>query len=354
MAPDRSRPALIAVLAVGMVLASGIAGVVFATTPMTQDESDPPDGAEVIAEFRDEISSLETARFTRNEQFTFNNNTHTNTVDVEADLEADQKRIETDELKQVWDEETVTTYNVAENTVGERERDGTPLLPRIERLVNETMIGYEYLGTDSVDGEDVHVLEAIPQRNVDANGSLTISIDTGTYFPVKVESQSADVEHSVTARYENVTLDGEIPASTFELDLPDDVENRHDSSGPDISEYDTYENAVSNTEITLPPADLTGSFTFDSASVFEDRDIDTVSVMYTDGEQTVTVNVQYDTVRNFSASDRLEPVDIGEETGYISVNEEFVSLQVEDDRLYSIHGAIDEQTATDIAEALVK
>ncbi|MEF8813179.1 MAG: hypothetical protein V5A55_05110 [Halovenus sp.] len=367
MVSKKRRSALFAALTAAMLLLSGTAGVAFAATPATHDVQDErtPDGDEVIEEFRDRIESLETVEFTRTEQVTYDNETTTNSVRVHADLEDAQKRVETvsgpTNTTRVWDDGNVVMYDADDNTVSEYEVTGTSLLPGVQGLANESLLNYEYLGTDTIDGQETYVLEAVrdeqTQQNDDIDASMTLYIDTETYFPVRTELQasSEDVEHSSVVSYENVTLGEEIPDSTFELDLPDDVEDLRENSIPGVSEHETYDAVASNTDLPVPAAELTDDFSFDSGVVVNEDDFRSVTLTYTDGEGSVSVIVHDEPITgvDHSESDRYDSVDVGNTTAYLSTGDDFTSLYVEGDQPYTVYGGVTEETSIDIAEALL-
>lgn len=368
MVSTKARPALFAVLATAMLLTSGTAGVAFAAspaTPATMDAQDDEthDGEEIIESFRDSIESLETVEFTRNTETTFDNETTTTTETVTADLEDEQKRVETKSdyanSTTVWDDSSVTTYYSDEDRVSEYNVTGTALLPQIEPLANESMVDYEYTGTQTVNGQETYVLDATPvfgdQNQTDNDVDVTIYISTETYFPVQHESEvkSDEVTTTSTITYEDVTLNEEIPDDTFELDLPDDVEDTNEFSMPDVSEYDSYETLTSNTDLSVPATDLS-EFSFESGTIVDGDDIHSVTLTYTDGNESVSVITRAEaTGFDHSESDMFEAVDIGDKTGYLYTHEEFTSLYVEDGQPYTVHGDITEETATDVVQALL-
>ncbi|MFC7060154.1 DUF4367 domain-containing protein [Halovenus salina] len=190
----------------------------------------------------------------------------------------------------------------------------------------------------------------------DAEGTATVYVDRDTYFPVQVVSQtsSEDFAHTSTVTYENITLDVEIPDETFELNLPDDV-NEQETSMPDVSRHDSYDSLISDTNLAVPSADLPSDFRFDRGVVFENDDYHSVSLTYTDGEESVTVTARGEAISNVdhSDSDRYEAVDVGDTTGYVYTNDDFLTLYIEADQPYSIYGEIGEDTAVSIAEAIV-
>lgn len=371
--------ALFAALAAAMLLISGTAGVAFAATPATPTThespdttdvlgKDGPDGDRIVEEFRDRIDSLETVQFTRVTELTYDNETTTDSVRVHADFEDSQKRVETldgqTDTTRVWDDGHVIDYDAQENTVSEYEVTGTSLLPDVEGLANESLIDYEYRGIETVDGQQTYALDAVrdtqvQQSNDNANTtvSATLYIDASTYFPVRTEwhTSSEDLEHSSTVSYENVTLDEEIPDSTFELDLPDDVEDNRNSL-PDTSEYDSYDDLVSNTALSLPDAELADGFSFDSGVVFDVDDLQRVTLTYTNGHESVIVTTRSEPVAGFDygESHRYDAVEVGDTTGYVHTGGDVTSLYVEGDQSYTVFGEIDEETGVDIAGAILE
>lgn len=368
MVPPNCRPAIVGVLA-AVLLLSSTAGVALAATPTaaTTDTQDTEtlDGAEIIDAFRDNLDSLETVEFTRTIESTFNNETTTRTAEIAADLGSEQKRIETTDATvgsnttTVWNGTMVTTYNADENTVSEYEVTGASLLPALDSLANESFLSYEYTGTETVDGETTYVLEATPDEAVvgDTEASVTVYLDTETYFPETVEQQSESEEfaYSSTTTYENVTLNEEIPASTFALDLPDDVEDLSETTTPEFSEYETHDSLTANTTLSVPAATPTDNLTFDSGTVVDGDDYHSVTVTYTSNETTVTVVTNEKLSEfNYSEVDQFEAVDVGDTTGYLYNQDDYTTLYVEDDQSYTVHGEITEDTAVDTAEAILE
>jgi outer membrane lipoprotein-sorting protein len=351
------------------MLLTSTAGVAVVATPAaaTTDAQDTetPDGDEIIETFRDRVDSLETVEFTRTIESTFDNQTTTRTADVSADIGSEQKRIETidatvgSNTTTVWNGTMVTTYNADENTVSEYEVTGSSLLPTLELLTNESTLNYEYTGNETLDGETTYVLEATPDEAVagDAEASITVYLDTETYFPETVEqqSQSEDFEYSSTTTYENVTLNEELPDSTFDLDLPDDAEDLSETTTPEFSEYETHDSLTANTTLSVPAANPTDDLTFDSGTVVDGDDYHSVTVTYTSDETTVTVITNEELSEfNYSEVDQFEAVDVGDTTGYLYNHDGYTTLYVEDDQSYTIHGEITEDTAVDTAEAILE
>jgi len=360
MVPDKRRSGLLAVFTAALMLTSMVGGAV-AATPSTDTQED---GDEIIEQFREEVESLETAQFTRTTESTYDNETSSMTVRVTADLADNQKRVETLETTtgsnttQVWNDGTITAYNEDRNTVQEYDAPDTLLLTHVQGLANESMGTLEYAGTETVDGHETHVLElAATQQNGDVQGSLTAYVDTETYFPVKMTQQveSENFDYSATVTFENVTLDEELPEDTFELDLPDDVEDMRDDEEPSVQRYDSYDTLASNTELSVPSADLTDRFGFEKGVAYQSEHVQSVTLTYTDGEESVSVITRADPPSyDYGDTDRYESVAVGDQTGYLYTTDEFVVLHVDADQPYTIYGDLTEDTAVDVATAVVE
>jgi outer membrane lipoprotein-sorting protein len=361
MVATKSRPAILAVLVAAMLVTSGTAGVALAAPSTTDDGQQQTDGEDVIEEFKEQVESLDTVEFTRTAEVTYDNETTTTTEHITADLNDTQKRVEmpAQNTTTVWNGINVTTYYADENRVSEYEVTGSSLLPRVQGLTNESLINYEYGGTETVDGQETYALDAVPTdgQQADTEASVTVYVDTETYFPVRVESQisSEEFAHTSTVTYENVTLGAEIPDETFELDLPGDVDDEQEITTPDVSRHDTYANLTSDTDLSVPDADLPSGFSFDSGSVIESDEFHSVSLSYTDGEESISISTRAESITNFnhSDSDLYEAANIGNTTGYVYTSDNYLSLYVESDQPYNIFGEISQETATDIAKAIL-
>ncbi|WP_136688993.1 outer membrane lipoprotein-sorting protein [Halorhabdus amylolytica] len=368
MASTNRRPAVLVILLAAALLTSGIAGITFAETPSTTDAqtTEELDGDEVIDSFVERLSTLETAEFTRTSESEFGNETSTRTVHVFADFGDFQKRTETvnttvgSNTTTVMNESTVLTYNADENTVTEFEVSGDRiLLPTLNALSNESLVSYEFTGTETVEGENAYVLEGTPQLQGETEGetSLTVYVDTETYFPVRMESESTGEKYtySSTITHRNVTLDEEIPDSTFELDVPADASEPSEYVGPDVSSYESYDNLSTSATLSLPAEELAAGFNFEEGTIVDGEDYYSISLRYTDGEETISVNTRTDSFNEsiYEESDRYEAVEIGDTMGYRYASDEFTSLHWADEQAYSLYGEIENETAMDIAESIV-
>jgi outer membrane lipoprotein-sorting protein len=366
MLGKRRRPAVLAVLATALLLTSSVAGIAAAHQSSTIDaQSDETDGDEVVDSFLERIETLETVEFERTTESTYDGETATNTDRVAVDLDDFQKRIDTvdssfgSNTTTVVNESTSVIYDPAHDTVSEFTVSGEQiLLPRLEQLANESVLSYEFGGTETVDGRSAYVLEAVPEREVpeDTELSMTVYVDTETHFPIRVASESVtdDAEYSSTVTYRNVTVNEGIPDTRFELDLPDDVSTPTRDSPPEISTYDSYTALDANASVALPDAELADGFTFDGGTVISSDDRYSVFTSYSDGEQSVSVTVSADSSSGIDRSDydRFEAVEIGDTTGYVYDGDDYASVYWTDAQSYTVSGDISAEQAVDIAESI--
>lgn len=365
MLSKRSRPAVLAVALSALLLSSSVAGLAVAGSPSTVDaqQDESVDGDEVIDDFVDRIETLETVQFTRTSETVYNGSVTNSTERVVADLDDFQSR--TDVLNAsvgsnsttVMNESKVVTYNPEYESVSEYEVTNQRLLPQIEAFANESLVDYEYVGTESVDGQSTYVLEATPQRVQDSEvkTELTVYVNTETNFPVKTVTQvvGSDVEWRAEITYENVVINEEIPDSEFELEIPDDVTEPEVDFSPEVTQYDAYDALDSEANLSIPRAELADGYSFEGATVIAGDDFYSVHLSYTDGEEEISVSTRATNgAIDRSQSDHYDAVEIGDTTGYLYSGEDFVTLHWQDDQSYSLYGEITEEEATGIAESI--
>lgn len=370
---ERSRSsALLALLVTVSMLSTGIAGAALADSPPTTDaqpansSETTTDGEAVVENFTQRIETLETVEFTRTTESEFDNETMSNTVRVVADLESEQKRTETiasthgSNTTTVINATHMTTYNADENTVNTLEYGsnsrGYSMLPQLTQLANESAVEYEFLGTGTIDGEEVYRLDATPTQTPDETDvSVTIAVDTETYFPVQVTTEFSSEEYSVnsTRTYSNVSINEDVPDSAFELDVPADATGPS-STGPDIESYDGYSSLQSDAELSLPAAELPADYEFEGARIIDGDNYYSVSLTYTDGDESVHVGVQDDLSFDWSERDGVDEVSLGDETGYYDDDGDYAFLHADTgEQAYYLYGQLDEDQLIDIGTAVV-
>lgn len=368
---DRSRTGvLLALLLTVSVLSTGIAGVTLADDSSTiaeqpVEDSDPaPDGDAVVENFTERIETLETVEFTRTAVTEFDNNTTSTTVRVVADLENSRKRAETVESSYgnntttVTNETHMTVYDADENTVRtiQYESQGASVLPQLTRLANDSLVEYEFAGTGTVNGEEVYRLDATPKQTYgDQNVSMTVAVDTDTYFPVQLSSDVSGGQYDIntTQTYSNVLINQDVPDSTFELDVPADA-TKQSYDGPEVRSYDEFDSLQSETNLSLPSAELPGDYEFESAQTIEGDGYYSVSLTYDNGEDRVHVSVQDDSPFDWSERDGVEAVRLGEETGYYNDYDDYGFLYIDtSEQSYNVYGQLEKDVLIEIAIAVV-
>lgn len=370
MVPERPRRSLpVAILLAALVVTSGIVGASLAQPSANGAEmgkaNEDANGSEIITAFQQQIETLDTVEFTRITETEYDGETTTTTERVSADLEASEKRVETvesewrDDVTTVVNESHSVMYNADENTVTEHRYYPDQLLPTIESLDNESLVSYEYRGTDTVEGQDVHVLAANIAEQAEANVEfdLTVYVGTDTYFPVQVaiENQAdSSSGYSQTVTFEDVTLNEEIPDSAFELAVPDDATDPSEV-GPDISRYDDHDRLQSSADLSVPDAELSESYAFDHGRIVDGDGYYTVSATYADETDQVTVSTQGESSVNYDELEDYNEVSIGGSTGWYAEYDETRLLHWDaNGQSYSIYGQISEAEilalATSIAE----
>jgi outer membrane lipoprotein-sorting protein len=360
----RNRLLKISALVTAVLLAtSGIAGTALATPSQSSVQEDPVTDEEigdaVVDEFLDRMESLETVQYTHT--VTYESTNYTDTNEVVADLESSVAR--TDSLDRntttITNETHVTTYSADANHVSVVERAGDTILPELTPYANESQIEYEFLGTETVDGQNTFALSLTPEvgaDQMDYDASITLYIDTQTYFPVQsVTEWTSDGESfQSTTTFDDVVLNEPVDEETFELDVPDDATDQQDQPKFETNEYESYETLVDNANLSVPDSEL-GSFSFEDATVIDGENMYLMSLEYTDGEVTVNVGVEEvpENGFNFSEADSFEAVSVGDTTGYLSTSEEFANLIVDGDQRYVISGQTDAETVMDVGVTLL-
>jgi hypothetical protein len=133
------------------------------------------------------------------------------------------------------------------------------------------------------------------------------------------------------------------------------VNDDQEMTTPDVTRHDSYDSLTSDTDLAVPSADLPGGFSFDGGAVVHSEDFHSASLSYTDGEESLSVVTRAEPISSFdhSESDRYEAIEVGDTTGYVYTSDDLLALYVEGDDPYSIYGEISQETATDIAAAIL-
>jgi outer membrane lipoprotein-sorting protein len=366
MFANGSRPAGLATLLSVLLLSSAVAGVAVAGPPSTKavQYAEPIDGDDVVDSFVDRIETLGTVEFTRTVRIEVGNRTTTTTVELAADLDDSQKRVETLQTPvganttAVRNGSDLVTYNHGRETITETEVSG-PVLPRLQFIANDSLWTYEYLGTETVDGQETHAIE-VNNQSTDPGGDTrkiaTMYVDTETYFPVQYDSGSRSEGFNSTVTYENVTLGEAIPDARFELDVPTDIDQPSSTPDVDIEPFGSYEEFPPEGALSIPAASLPGGYAFESGVTLTTADRTSAIVSYTDGENHLSVHTDAGSMdtTGYETSNAWERIEVGETVGYIYSTDAHTSLKFEDGQTYTISGDVDDSTTRAIAESIVE
>ncbi len=213
-------------------------------------------------------------------------------------------------------------------------------------------------GTETVADREAYVLELTDDGNDPVYETVTVWVDTETYYPLKETSESATAELTTTNEFEEVTIDGGIDDEVFEFEPPEDAAVI-DSEDFMPEEFDEIETAEENVPFDIPEPELPA-----------DEELQLGSVMVQDSLGGTSVTIQYTSVTDWplvvSVSDSQqdsglttsdETVDLGpvEATVTELPGSEAVMLEWEqNDLTYSVGGELDTAVLVEIAESIVE
>jgi hypothetical protein len=143
-----------------------------------------------------------------------------------------------------------------------------------------------YVGTEAVDGRETYVVDIVPGGDTNTK-NLTVWIDQEWYYPLQWNStvSTGDEQRTVTTTYRNVTFNPEIPADSFAFEPPENatVVERTVAS----QSFDSRDDLVAASEMTIPAPDVPDPLTFDSGRRFDDNGTVRTSLQYTSGSGTL-------------------------------------------------------------------
>jgi len=213
-------------------------------------------------------------------------------------------------------------------------------------------------GTETVADREAYVLELTDDGNDPVYETVTVWVDTETYYPLKETSESATAELTTTNEFEEVTIDGGIDDEVFEFEPPEDAAVI-DSEDFMPEEFDDIETAEENVPFDIPEPELPA-----------DEELQLGSVMVQDSLGGTSVTIQYTSVTDWplvvSVSDSQqdsglatsdESIDLGpiEATVTELPGSEAVIVEWEqNDLTYSVSGELDTAVLVEIAESMVE
>ena len=382
-----TRKSSVAVLVVGMIAMSGCLGAVTGsdsadasadaptdaiqeTGNETQEADNPtarndsqeaddgePSGEEVVERFEQRMESLESFVAVQRTSATYDDDEIDTTSQLWVRLDTGEYRQET-----IAPEENAGTVSVVNRSVmatyspqtneytvfPNQSADPEQPMTTMEFVLQDAELSYE--DTVRLDGERTHRLAATPNESAGFDTNVTLWVDAETYFPSRIELSFSDgVNATTVVEYKDAILNWSIPNSTFALDPPEDAE-RSEFTSPNLTTFDSREELVANTSMTVPEPDLPSNFTFETATLTEDETRN-VRVVYSNGSAEITVNKINDTQAMPSDG---ETVQIGDREGrYQSFANDGMVVWTCEGNTYSVIGPASEERLTTIAESMV-
>lgn len=371
MVPDKLRTSILVVaLAAALVVAGGVAG---ASTAMDQTDESPDtqstddastaessDDADVVSEFKERVSSLETLSMTQTMSMETDGN-HSSTTETKLSIDFEDTQVRREVVNSSYGSDRITvrnesqsvTYDPEDNTVTRYNTSGSTVYTPVKSVLDASEIIYE--DRERVDGESTYRLTVVPNQSAGPDTNATLWIDTDTHFPTKVtvSPESEDLSYSMTMTFSNVSLNTEIPDSRFSIDIPDNAtEPQH--TMPDTESYDSLEELRDAANVSVPDPDVPGNYSFDEGRITDGDDYYSVSLTYSDGSDTLSVSKHPATGYNFSDNEDFESVDLGDQTGWYNEFDDTGMVAWEcGDHSYSIYGKASKADLTDTARSMV-
>ncbi|WP_265108634.1 LolA family protein [Halosolutus halophilus] len=214
----------------------------------------------------------------------------------------------------------------------------------LENFLEECCLTYD--GTETVAGRKTHAIEVAPPADADVKRSIDVLVGDTRYvipleevpqeelddaevtrrlyvtdeerYPVKERNAvtAGNTElHSLTAAFEEVTIDGDLDDGVFQYEPPADATVTETGLEPE-GIYDSPAAAEAVAPYDLPEPDLPEPYELDRVTVVEMPDVTTTTLWYLDPEW--TERELYVSVRDEQSfnEDVLERVDINGHDGY--------------------------------------
>ncbi|SEP32331.1 hypothetical protein SAMN05216388_10865, partial [Halorientalis persicus] len=222
MSADDLRPSrLVATFGALLLVSSAVTGAAavaapIGSTPTDDGPSDVSDvsGEEIVDTFEERVDSIDTLVMTKTTKMTMDGNqTSTTETKLWADFETDRLRREV--VESSAGSETITVRNETGTityTPDENRYNTYDMTSNVSTMVTR-MVGsaeFEYEASETVDGNEVYRLRAIPNTTADRNADVTgtVWVDTETYFPTKVtvDTDTERMNYTMTMQFSNVSL----------------------------------------------------------------------------------------------------------------------------------------------------
>jgi len=246
---------------------------------------------------------------------------------------------------------------------------------------NELLDEYEaeYVGTESIENRQTHVVELAPPADNAVELSLDVSagdtdydlqiqeaereqwfvsretwwIDTDTRYPIKQQIEWTDEEGAVIAttvrQYTNLTVGADISDDRFGFEPPNDVEV-NEPTLPETETYTSRDDAASAVPFEIPDPTVPNGYDLHEATVQLLDGNRSVMLTYLDDSDRITFHVSERSIRG---DERTVETDVGEISGTLVAVDGRSSLTWDCGSLsYRVSGLSHVDSLTDIAESV--
>jgi len=369
MSADDLRPSrLVATFGALLLVSSAVTGAAavaapIGSTPTDDGPSDVSDvsGEEIVDTFEERVDSIDTLVMTKTTKMTMDGNqTSTTETKLWADFETD--RIRREVVESSSGSETITVRNETGTITyrpDENQYNTYDVSSNVSTMVTR-MVGsaeFEYEASETVDGNEVYRLRAIPNTTADRNADVTgtVWVDTETYFPTKVtvDTDTERMNYTMTMQFSNVSLNDDLSDSRFTIDIPANA-SEPEPQHHERHTFDSLSDVRSEAEMSVPSPEVPDGYEFESAYLSEGDDYSVVRLRYTNGSDgDVSLSKRSDTGYNYSDNDVFEAVDIGNRTGwYNEFDGNSILIWESANHTYTLYGDISKSETIEIAEPI--
>ncbi|MFB6087560.1 MAG: outer membrane lipoprotein carrier protein LolA [Haloarculaceae archaeon] len=350
MVSGRFRPSALSAIVVATVL---LAGCSAAIGPLGDTAE-----RQIAQQVEQRVARIDGFTATRTTTMTFDNRTRTTTAKVWVRPHSGEMRIRilTPESRAgdvtVVGTNTSWYYDASENTVtrmnfSAMRNDSTRLGARIETLFEQRNV--VYAGETTLDGRTVRKVRLLPTNDTEsgfATGNITMWVDTGKRFPVKIRYVlGGEMNVTTTIRYENLTINPGIDDSRFTFDPPANATVKTPSF--DMETYDSRRKLADATALPVPEPTVPDGFRFDRGVVLDG----TVTLRYTNGSASLLVTVNENA--STASTDRGETVSVGDHEGRLVSRGPFTSVHWTcGDTGLSVSGELGREATSDVARSI--
>jgi outer membrane lipoprotein-sorting protein len=263
-------------------------------------------------------------------------------------------------------------YNPNDNTYSHQELSGMPsseetggqMTQMVEQMLESMDI--TYLGSGEVAERKVHELKFSPKEGEEGEestffmpGETTISVESETWFPLKMEIESE--EFGMKMEFREIEFNPDFSPDTFTFVPPEGAEEREINMPEELTLEEVREKAPFT---LLEPTSLPEGFEFESAQLFEmadDQEMGGTSVIlnYRNGGKQLMISQFYSPeghaeMLEMAGAMEAEKVTVRGQEGYLMETGMGMRglMWVEDDLQLSLFGSLSEEEMLTVAESM--